>query len=66
MNKINQIFQINGEDFVNGKLKLILNRIKSKILITYGCEKIPKDILRIINVISGIFMEDYLPGIEER
>tara|TARA_B110000967_G_scaffold209643_1_gene266798 strand:- start:2090 stop:2890 length:801 start_codon:yes stop_codon:yes gene_type:complete len=48
MNKINQIFQINGEDFVNGKLKLILNRIKSKILITYGCEKIPKDILRII------------------
>ena len=45
-NQISQIFEINQEDFFNGKLKKILMKTNSKFLISYGVHKIPANILK--------------------
>ena len=45
-NQISQIFEINQEDFFNGKLKKILMKTNSKFLISYGVHKIPENILK--------------------
>ena len=46
-NSITKIIEINREDISNGKLKKILKETSSEILITYGCHKIPDDLLEV-------------------
>ena len=47
---ISKIFEINRVDFTNGKLRSFFKTNKTKLLITYGCEKISNEIL---NEIKG-------------
>ncbi len=46
---INQIIEITKEDIFNGKLKKILISQKNKNLITYGCSKLPINIVKLIS-----------------
>ena len=46
-NTVSEIFEIEKDDISNGKLKEILGKIKSKFLITYGCHKLPEDLLAV-------------------
>lgn len=43
-----KIFEINKEDIYNGKLKKLLKNFKENNLITYGCSKLPPDILKLL------------------
>jgi folate-dependent phosphoribosylglycinamide formyltransferase PurN len=47
-NNINKIFEINKENLNSKKIKRILEKEQSKILITYGCHKISDDILKVL------------------
>tara|TARA_Y100001970_G_scaffold75620_1_gene95814 strand:- start:5940 stop:6746 length:807 start_codon:yes stop_codon:yes gene_type:complete len=48
--KINNITNVNEEDFSNGKLKKIISSNLGEILITYGCHLIPDEILNLIKL----------------
>ncbi len=42
---INKIIQINKNDILNGRLKKLLKNVKNRNLITYGCNKLPQNLL---------------------
>ena len=48
--KINRLIKIVKEDLYNGKLKNIISSNETDLLITYGCHKLPDDILNLVKL----------------